>query len=706
MNAPVRLTLVCLAVASLMTGLVAAGVYAVWVDLDPARQALVARSLDGSSLSVASAFALIFAVAIAMALYQLHVFHVGPVERLTEDLRLMLEANPEHRAASRGSRAMQGLARTMNAYADAHLAAQRNVKARIDAAGAQLEDEKSRLAALMSELTMCVIVCNRQGRILLYNQAARRLFGGGEALLGLGRSIHGIAPGGLIAHAQESLGARLAQGQAQPVTQFVLTTPSGALIRTQMAPVMLGAQMNGFVLTMEDVTESMAQDSWRDVATHGLMEATRGALGNVRAAIETLLEYPDMTPEERARFSGIIRQEAESLSTRLEYTVVEFAQRLMTQWPLEQMLAGDLVSAVQHQLRERHGIASTLSAPEEPLWIKAESHSALHALLWAAHRIHVALAVDVIHFVLAPAGRFVQFDIGWDGPMIPAETTLEWENHPLLINGEGTPLTLRDVAQRHGSELWFHADRQARHAYLRLLLPASQAVAVGTGEALAGGRPEFYDFDLFSQPGQTSEQDERPLAELTYTVFDTETTGLDPGHGDEIISIGAVRVVNRRLLRQECFQQLIDPRRPVSPASTAIHGITDAMLAEKPTIARVLPAFAGFAEDTVLVGHNAAFDLRFLQLKEQATGIRFIQPVLDTLLLSAVLHPNQEEHSLEAIAARLGVTVSGRHSAMGDAMATAEIFLKMLPLLSMQGINTLREAREASQQTYFARIRY
>ena len=80
--------------------------------------------------------------------------------------------------------------------------------------------------------------------------------------------------------------------------------------------------------------------------------------------------------------------------------------------------------------------------------------------------------------------------------------------------------------------------------------------------------------------------------------------------------------------------------------------------------------------------------------------------MLDTLLLSAALHPNLEDHSLEAIAARLGVVVSGRHSAMGDALATAEIFLKMLPLLSAQGINTLREAREAAQRTYFARIRY
>ncbi|HOL65696.1 MAG TPA: DNA polymerase III subunit epsilon, partial [Accumulibacter sp.] len=86
--------------------------------------------------------------------------------------------------------------------------------------------------------------------------------------------------------------------------------------------------------------------------------------------------------------------------------------------------------------------------------------------------------------------------------------------------------------------------------------------------------------------------------------------------------------------------------------------------------------------------------------------IRFDQPVLDTLLLSAVLYPNQPSHRLEAIAERLGVSVFGRHTALGVAMVTGEVFLKMLPLLAEMGITTLRQAREASQQTYHARLKY
>ena len=119
-----------------------------------------------------------------------------------------------------------------------------------------------------------------------------------------------------------------------------------------------------------------------------------------------------------------------------------------------------------------------------------------------------------------------------------------------------------------------------------------------------------------------------------------------------------------------------------------------------------LPAFRRFCEDTVLVAHNAAFDLRFFELKEASTGVRFDAPVLDTLLLSALVHPAQGDHKLESIAARLGVSVVGRHTALGDALVTGEVFLRMLPLLAARGIVTLGDALEASRQTYYARLRY
>jgi DNA polymerase-3 subunit epsilon len=278
----------------------------------------------------------------------------------------------------------------------------------------------------------------------------------------------------------------------------------------------------------------------------------------------------------------------------------------------------------------------------------------------------------------------------------------------MRVGSELSSLSVRDIVQRHGGEFWFERDRARQQAFFRFLLPlASAQEELDSSDLLQGaGRPEFYDFDLFQTTELSRELDEHRLTDLSYTVFDTETTGLDPSAGDEIIQIGATRLVNGRLLKGECFEQLVDPRRTIAEASIPIHGITPDMVAGQPTIDEVLPAFHAFAQDTVLVAHNAAFDMRFLQLKEATSGVRFEQPVLDTLLLSALMHPNQESHRLEAIAERFGVTVTGRHTALGDALVTAEIFLRLLPLLAEMGIHTLGQAREATQQTYYARIKY
>jgi DNA polymerase-3 subunit epsilon len=295
----------------------------------------------------------------------------------------------------------------------------------------------------------------------------------------------------------------------------------------------------------------------------------------------------------------------------------------------------------------------------------------------------------------------------WSGAPIGSETTMAWQTEPMEMGGEASPLTLKQIVERHNAEIWYQIHKPSHREFFRMAIPVTQPEEVPWSTPASGeSRPEFYDFDLFHQPGQTPEQDTRPLAALSYTVFDTETTGLSPSGGDEIVSIGAVRIVNGRLLEHETFDQLVNPQRRMSAEATRITGIDSAMLEGEPTIDKVLPAFREFCEDTVLIAHNAAFDMRFLKLKEDATGARFTQPVLDTLLLSAVLHPDFESHALEALAERMGIHPLGRHTALGDAIMTGEVFLRMIPLLAARGIRTLGDAREASQKTYLARIEY
>jgi DNA polymerase-3 subunit epsilon len=463
----------------------------------------------------------------------------------------------------------------------------------------------------------------------------------------------------------------------------------------------------GFALVLDDITRRIESGSRRDLLLQSLTQETRASLGSVRAAVETIAAFPDMGKDEQARFVGVIADEARKLSARLDATVGEFTESLRSEWPLEEMRGADLVAAARRRIEGRLGLPTKLETVDETVWLEVDSYSLLQAVAYLASRLHDEFRIRELRFALARAGALAHLDLVWTGAPLGTETTMAWQTDSLEQGGEASPLTLKQIVERHSGEFWYQIDKPSQRECFRFALPvAKHDEAAWSAPPAAGSRPEFYDFDLFRQPGQTPEHDDRPLAALQCTVFDTETTGLSPSGGDEIVSIGAVRIVNGRLLEHEVFEQLVDPGRPMSAEAARITGIETSMLAGAPPIGRVLPAFARFCEDTVLVAHNAAFDMRFLRMKEEGAGVRFTQPVLDTLLLSAVLHPDQESHGLEAIAARMGVSPIGRHTALGDAIMTGEVFLRMIPLLAQRGIRTLGEAREASRKTYYARIEY
>jgi DNA polymerase-3 subunit epsilon len=730
MNSKLRLPFFIAAAVLLLV--IAAGLplAAMWGDMSPEQRAGFADLVTPRIGLVVMIVLVLSFVAGGLVRWFYANYVVAPLT-LAEQLRLMLGANREHRLPLLGGGELQAMAAAANALAEQRDALREDVDAQIRLAKSTIEEEKNRLGALMSELTQSVVVCNLEGRILLYNNRARLQFrafvddignasgghgalgGGSGALLGLGRSIFAVFDRALVAHALENLQHRLETAGSQPVANFVTTTRAGQLIRVQMAPVLSGSgedtnrKINGYVMMLDNITRNVENETRRDQILQQLTEGSRSSLASIRAAVETMIDYPDIEIAQRDRFLSVIRDEVGVLSARLDDTVSSYADSLKARWPLEEMLGSDLLAAAQRRIEARVGVTTKIDTVDAAVWVKVDSFSLLQAITYLASRLHEDFDVRLIRFRLSRAGRLAHIDVVWNGGAVSTETLNTWEREPMTMAGETSPLTLRDVMDRHGGELWFKRDSAIQQAYFRLLVPLAVPQELDNVALLKNeSRPEYYDFDLFKWSEQGHAKDDRLLSEIVYTVFDTETTGLDPSQGDEIIQIGALRIVNGRVLHQESFEQLIDPQTLLKPESIKIHGITQAMVSGQPGIAKVLPQFHRFCVDTVLVAHNAAFDMRFLQMKEASTGVRFDQPVLDTLLLSAVVHPNQEEHSLEVIAARFGVTIIGRHTALGDAIVTAEIFLKMIPLLAAAGIRTLSEAREASQKTYFSRIKY
>lgn len=722
MLARTRFMLAVAVLALLMTGPFLVTVLLVWIEAkDETRRLLVevvAPHLPLGTLMTLMGFAI--GVAVVRTLFRQY---VQGLLRMAENLHLMRSANREFRVTESGPPEVRELARNANALAAQRDELLQDVEAQIARAKQSVEEEKNRLAALMSELTQSVVVCNLDGRILLYNHRARAQFralsdapgvaDGGE-LIGLGRPIYAVFERNLIQHALETIEQRMRVRGKQAISNFVTATRTGQLLRVQMAPVLAVGQddgaergLAGFILMFDNITRAFEAESRRDQMLHSLTEGNRAALANVRAAAE-MLDYPDLQDELRERFRKVIRDEVASMSARLDQTANEFADSLRSRWPLEDMLGADFVAAAQRRIQNVLKLPAKIEDVDESVWIKVDSFSLMQALSYLASRLSDEIEIREVRLRLSGAGRLVHLDLIWSGRPMSTETVMAWELEPMRYGDENSPLAVRDVIDRHGGEMWLERDKARHRAFFRILLPAAvpqeelEPVLPRKGE----GRPEYYDFDLFKWSEKSYGLEDRLLTELTYTVFDTETTGLNPSQGDEIIQIGATRIVNGKLLHQESFEQLVDPRRPLSDESIGIHGITPDLLLGQPTIDKVLPAFHAFAEETVLIAHNAAFDMRFLQMKEAATGLRFDQPVLDTLLLSAVVHPNQESHRLDAIAERLNIMVVGRHTALADAIVTAEVFLKLIPLLAEKGIRTLRDARRASEKSYYARVKY
>ncbi len=173
-----------------------------------------------------------------------------------------------------------------------------------------------------------------------------------------------------------------------------------------------------------------------------------------------------------------------------------------------------------------------------------------------------------------------------------------------------------------------------------------------------------------------------------FVVFDIETTGFSPIH-NRIIEIGAVKIENGEMTGK--FSTFVNPDVPIPFEIEKLTGINDEMVIGAPMIEQVLPQFMEFCQGAVLVAHNANFDMGFIMENAARLGLPRDFTYVDTVGIARLLLPHQAKHTLDAVAKTLGISLENHHRAVDDAQATAEIFVKFIPMLKKEGADCLKE---------------
>jgi DNA polymerase-3 subunit epsilon len=586
-------------------------------------------------------------------------------------------------------------------------------------AGAHAEGARSaarirqELEALLQVLDTPLLLCDRHRRLLLFNQAAEALFSEHPGF-GLGKRLEGLFALASLSEALDHLPSdgsprellipledRWLHGCLRRVpnsdreTLITLTDSTAAWhcemgTRASLAEALVAVRRHGAGLS--SAAEALSQ---LHSSNHPASNATDDAHDQ-----ETLLPDTPSTPAPKKRpaaslgshetplarrLAGIIGQESQDLGQAMDRLgkTLEALQRQGER--LAPLWSNDLWQALNDRLA---GSALTLTPVGMPAWFKADAPILLVMLEALTNRLGDLADVRHLDAEACLGNRRVYLDLIWLGTPLTQHQLARWKTLRL----DALPLSpcIEDLLRQHDSDLWSLQDADGRHARLRFPLPAVERV--GAPLIRPSPRPEFHDFGIADLPPPEAELAACPLAQLEVVAFDTETTGLALRQNDRVISIGACRIVNGRLLADDTFDVRIDPGRPIPPASTAIHGLTDSDVLGAPPLSQVLPRFRDYLGDAVILAHNAAFDL--LALQSPGAGVALNMPVLDTLLLSRALDPSLDGHDLDSLADRYALSFAAgtRHTALGDARVTAELWLAMRTRLEARGIHTLADA--------------
>lgn len=186
-----------------------------------------------------------------------------------------------------------------------------------------------------------------------------------------------------------------------------------------------------------------------------------------------------------------------------------------------------------------------------------------------------------------------------------------------------------------------------------------------------------------------------PLDQLEVVVFDIETTGFFPEKGDEIISIGAVKMKGSEIHNDDTFYSLIRTKQPLPPEIVKLTNIQDHDLREAPEPTEVLMKFFRFTSSRILIAHHAKHEQSFMQKATwDLMRAKFQHRIIDTSFLTRIFDSTSGSQPLEKICSESGIEIKNRHNALGDALMTAELWGHYLKKAQADGFDTLGEVYE------------
>ncbi len=180
------------------------------------------------------------------------------------------------------------------------------------------------------------------------------------------------------------------------------------------------------------------------------------------------------------------------------------------------------------------------------------------------------------------------------------------------------------------------------------------------------------------------------IEKIEFTIFDTETTGLDPSLGDRIVELAAVRFKGRCNL--SFFESFVNPGRPVSPEAFSVNKISAEMLISAPLPAEVIPKFMDFIRGSCLCSYNSGFDLGFLNNELRFLGLAAVKdiPIIDILKLARRTIPGLQSYALWCVAKRLGIAIKQEHRALSDVRLAQEVFYSLKEMIARKNGSPLK----------------